>query len=77
MRRRVNGRRYVLCVNDGGYRASLIVRRVYRVLPDVKARKHGLLRVIDDSGEDYLFPEKLFVAVELPRMAQRVVARTK
>jgi len=73
----VNGRRYVLCVNDGGYRASLIVRRVYRVLPDVKARKHGLLRVIDDSGEDYLFPEKLFVAVELPRMAQRVVARTK
>ena len=73
----MNGRRYVLCVNDGGYRASLIVRRVYRVLPDVKARKHGLLRVIDDSGEDYLFPEKLFVAVELPRMAQRVVARTK
>ena len=46
-----------------------MARRVYRVLPDAAAARRGLIRVIDESGEDYLYPARLFVAVELPREA--------
>ena len=60
-----------LCVEDGGYPASLEVRKVYRVLPDSDARSHGLIRVVDESGEDYLYPDNLFVPIELPAAARR------
>jgi hypothetical protein len=43
-----------------------MVRRIYRVLPDREAEKRGLCRVVDESGEDYLYPKKLFMAVDLP-----------
>jgi len=67
---RKNGRvSYALCISNRGYRVSLMARRVYLVLPDPEAAKRGLLRVVDESGEDYLYPAKLFVAVELPREA--------
>ena len=66
---------YVVCVSDGGYRASLIPRRLYRVVPDVEAVERGLLRIVDESGEDYLYPAKLFLAVELPRGAARLLAK--
>jgi hypothetical protein len=67
---RKNGRvSYALCVSNRGYRASLMARRVYLVLPDPEAARRGLLRVVDESGEDYLYPAKLFVAVDLPREA--------
>mgnify|MGYP001569065111 CR=1 FL=1 len=56
----------MVCVANQGYRASLVVRRIYRVVPDRKAAERGLLRVVDESGEDYLYPKKLFAAVELP-----------
>jgi hypothetical protein len=62
-------------VSDGGYRASLIPRRLYRVVPDVEAVERGLLRIVDESGEDYLYPAKLFLAVELPRGAARLLAK--
>lgn len=62
--------RFVLCVSSGGYEASLAARKVYRVLPDEKAAPRGLLRVIDDSGEDYLFPASLFVPIEVPQEAE-------
>jgi len=62
---------YVVCIKNEGYRASLIVRRIYRLIPDEGARKRGLLRVVDESGEDYLFPEKLFAAIELPKTVGR------
>jgi hypothetical protein len=69
---RPNSRRhYVLCVSNRGFRASLMIRRVYRVLPDPTAETRGLVRVVDETGEDYLYPERLFVAVELPRAASR------
>jgi len=60
-----------MCVSNARYKASLVVRRIYRAVPDDRAAKRGLLRVVDESGEDYLFPHKLFVAVELPREATR------
>jgi hypothetical protein len=64
--------RYVLCVNNRGYAASLEVRKVYRLRPDPEANAHGLFRVIDESGEDYLYPEKFFVLIDVPREAVAV-----
>ena len=54
-------------MKNGGYRASLVVRRIYRTLPDAEAEHHGMIRVIDESGEDYLFPASLFAPIEVPR----------
>jgi hypothetical protein len=62
-------RRFVLCVRNGTYKASLEPRKIYRVLDDPQAEARSLLRVIDESGEDYLFPARLFVPIELPARA--------
>jgi hypothetical protein len=62
--------RYVVCVRNGTYRASLEPRKVYRVLDDPTAEKSSLVRVIDESGEDYLFPSDLFVPIDLPAKAR-------
>jgi len=48
-------------------------RKVYRVLPDDDAKKEGYLRIIDDSGEDYLYPESYFVLIKLPRKAKEAI----
>ncbi len=61
--------RFVLCVDNETYEASLERRKVYRVIRDQKSEGHGLLRVIDESGEDYLYPASLFVPIEVPRGA--------
>jgi len=53
---------------------DLELRKVYRVLPDKKAARDGYIRVVDESGEDYLYPESYFVPVRLPQKAQRTVA---
>jgi len=66
MRRGRNGVQFVVCVANRGYRASLVIRRLYRILPDGEAERNGLVRIIDESGEDYLYPKKLFVAIDLP-----------
>ena len=74
MKRRGSASEYVVCVGNKGYRASLVVRRIYRVLSDPEARKRGLLRVVDESGEDYLFPRELFEAVDLSKTAEKKLA---
>jgi hypothetical protein len=71
MGRQNNHANYMLCVANRGFRASLMVRRVYRALPDPAAERRGLVRIVDESGEDYLYPESLFVAIELPRGASK------
>jgi hypothetical protein len=58
---------FVLCVRNGGYPAGLELRKVYRVLADEQASKVHQLRVIDESGEDYLYPEGYFVSTRLCR----------
>ncbi|MDI7267650.1 MAG: hypothetical protein QME96_06620 [Myxococcota bacterium] len=58
---------YVICLSNRRYKASLIVRKVYVSVSDSDAERHGLLRVIDESGEDYLFPKSLFAAIDLPK----------
>jgi hypothetical protein len=68
--------RYVLCLKNRGFTASLEVRKIYRVKSDAEAESHGLLRIIDESGEDYLYPEKYFVSIEVPRKATAVFARS-
>lgn len=70
-------KQFLLCINNDGYPASLELCKVYRSLPDPEAEKHRMVRVIDESGEDYLFPAAMFVAVELPAAAKKAVARAK
>lgn len=64
-------RRYFICLANGEYRASLEVRKIYVVLPDPAANAEGLLRVVDESGEDYLYPSTLFAEIALPSAAVR------
>jgi len=63
---------FAICVKNEDYPASLEVRKIYEVLPDEKAAKHGLIRIIDESGEDYLYPEDFFVSIEIPEAAETV-----
>ena len=57
---------FVVCVQNAGYEASLEMRKIYAVLPDAEAAKEGDIRVIDESGEDYLFPSNWFVPIDVP-----------
>lgn len=59
-------RRFAVCVRNEGYEASLERNKIYTVLPDVEAERDGDLRVIDESGEDYLFSADRFVVIEVP-----------
>ena len=65
---------YVLCINDGGYPESLEVRKVYAVLPDERAAMNNYIRVIDETGEDYLYPANFFVSLKLPITVSRKLA---
>ena len=57
--------KFLLCVNDGGFPESLEPRKFYRVVDDAAAAVEGMARVIDESGEDYLYPQACFVEVPL------------
>lgn len=67
-------RQFYLCVQNGGYAASLQVRTVYAALSDAEAESHGMLRIVDESGEDYLFPASFFVPIDVPEAAVKVFA---
>ena len=67
-------RSWVVCVRNDGYEASLERRKIYQVLPDADAETHRQLRVIDESGEDYLFPARYFATIELPAAVRRALA---
>ena len=64
---------FAICIQNEGYPASLELWKVYRVLPDEKAAKHQLIRVIDESGEDYLYAESYFVPIKLPQAAEKAL----
>jgi hypothetical protein len=70
-------RQFVLCIENRGYRAALEPRKVYACLPDPAAKKLGLLRVIDGSDEDYVYPAALFVPTAAPRGAVRMPPSAK
>ena len=65
--------KFAICINHSEYPASLERLKIYRVLTDEDAEQDGDLRVIDESGEDYLYPANYFMMVELPSEVQRVL----
>jgi hypothetical protein len=65
--------RLVICPDNSGYEVSLERRKIYVVVPDAKAEKHGQLRVVDESGESYLYSEDMFIDVNLPQPVRRAV----
>ena len=67
---------FAVCISNKGYAASLEVRKIYRLIPDKAGSKHGLVRVVDEMGEDYLFPEEYFVSLRLPQAAERAEGNT-
>ena len=67
-------RRFLLCVDDAGLPESLEKRKFYEVLEDADAASEGMVRVIDESGEDYLYPRECFVEVPLPNNIQLALA---
>jgi hypothetical protein len=70
---RPRAKRLVVCIGNDGYGASLESRKIYVALPDPGAEKHGLVRIIDESGDDYLYPRTLFRSVELPQAIRRAI----
>ncbi len=62
--------RMVTCINSDGYEASLIAHKAYRTLPDPDAERHGLIRVIDETEEDYLYPAAHFTDAESEQEAE-------
>jgi hypothetical protein len=73
MKQKTANSRFVVCIKNRGFAASLELRKVYRMIPDSTAENHRLVRVVDESGEDYLFPETCFVTIELPAPIARAI----
>jgi hypothetical protein len=66
-------RQLVVCIDNKGYAVSLEKRKIYVALRDAAADKHGLLRIVDESGEDYLYPKNSFRPITLPQALKRAV----
>jgi hypothetical protein len=63
--------KYFVCTHNDGYAVSLEERKIYVGLPDPDAEKLGMIRVIDESGEDYLYPRNLFAPISLPMIIKQ------
>jgi len=72
MMKKQGEQKFAFCVRNDDCE-DLEPRKVYQVLPDKRAESEGYLRIVDDSGEDYLYPESYFVFVKLPRKAEQVL----
>ncbi len=66
--------KFVICVSNLGYEVSLERRKLYQLMPDEVAAKHHQLRIVDESGEDHLYPESCFLRVALPENVAQQVA---
>ncbi len=64
---------FALCIDNSGYQASLIPGKVYRILPDRRAALDDLVRIVDESGEDYLYHKRLFVFVDFPPAVKKKI----
>lgn len=67
--------KFAICINNDNYPVSLERRKIYQIMPDEEASKHHQLRVIDESGEDYLYPEECFIFIELPEATELAVLK--
>jgi hypothetical protein len=66
-------KKLVICLDNSGYEVSLERRKIYVAIPDPQAERLGQIRIIDESGEDYLYPEKNFVLADLPQSTRRAI----
>lgn len=66
-------KQFAVCVDNTDYEASLIMRKIYEVLPDKDAARDEMLRVVDESGEDYLYHRSQFILVDFPAEVERVL----
>jgi len=66
---------FMVCVRNGKHPASLELRKLYEAIPDRQASRLHLVRIVDESGEDYLYPEDYFLAVKLPQSVGRALLR--
>ena len=67
--------KFVVCVRNDDYGASLELRKLYEVLPDEEAAKLGQVRIVDESGEDYLYPQSFFAPVELAELTEQLLVK--
>jgi len=65
---------FVVCIKNEGYAASLELRKIYEVIPDEPAADHQMIRVVDESGEDYLFPSDFFIPIDLPKPIEQALS---
>ena len=70
MKEQHSNSQFVVCIKNDRYPASLELRKIYKVVVDARAAEHGQIRVIDESGEDYLYPASFFVPIELPEAVE-------
>ncbi len=68
--------RFAVCIDNSGYPASLELHKIYRVVPDKEAEEDGDVRIVDESGEDYLFEADRFLPVDLPAKIVRALNRS-
>jgi hypothetical protein len=73
MRRKDSTPRFVVCINNSDYEASLELHKIYPVIPDLDAAQDGDLRIVDESGEDYLYAASRFVTIEVPKALERAM----
>ena len=80
--REITGKRrseaqFAVCIDNDGYPASLELGKLYRVVPDKEAQTHGLVRVIDESGEDYAYSSNRFHPMKIPSVIERALLHTR
>ena len=76
MRTRARGQlRFAVCIKNKGYEASLEIGKLYRMIPDQEAARHGYLRIVDESGEDYGYSADRFFAIDLPKPLEKALLK--
>ncbi len=66
--------KHVVCIRNKDYTASIELRKIYAVIPDPGAEAHGMIRLVDESGEDYLYPRSLFLPIKVPQTISHALA---
>ncbi len=67
--------RFAVCIKNKDYEASLEIGKLYRIIPDQDAEKHGYLRIVDESGEDYGYAADRFFAIDVPKPLEKVLLK--
>jgi hypothetical protein len=70
-----SSKRFVICTKNEDYKTSLEVRKIYLTLPDKKASRLNLVRIVDESGEDYLYPGDFFIPIDLPQTTEEALLK--